>query len=96
MGIACTPNVFQNHMQSLVEDLGYVKVYLDDLLVLSGGSFEDHLKKLKVTFQCLLEHGIRVNVSKCKFFATKVNYLVYTLTRDGIKHQHKKIESIKN
>jgi hypothetical protein len=41
------PDVFQNVMSTLVQDIEYVKTYLDDLLILTNSSFKDHLLKLK-------------------------------------------------
>ena len=46
MGIKCAGDLFQDRMSTLMQQLEYVHVYLDDLLFLSGGTFEDHLLKL--------------------------------------------------
>jgi predicted thioredoxin/glutaredoxin len=42
------PDVFQNVMSKLVQDMEYVKTYLDDLLILTNSSFKDHLLKLEM------------------------------------------------
>jgi hypothetical protein len=42
------PYVFQNVMSKLVQDMEYVKTYLDDLLILTNSSFKDHLLKLEM------------------------------------------------
>jgi hypothetical protein len=44
------PDVFQNIMSKLVQDMEYVKTvsYLDDLLILTNISFKDHLLKLEM------------------------------------------------
>ncbi len=47
MGIAGSPDIFQSKMTELMEDLEYVRAYLDDLLCISRSSLEDHLKNLK-------------------------------------------------
>jgi hypothetical protein len=39
------PDVFQNVMSELVEDIEHVKTYLDDFLILTNNSFKDHLLK---------------------------------------------------
>jgi dihydroorotate dehydrogenase len=36
MGIKIAPDVFQNVMSKLVQDMEYVKTYLDDLLILTN------------------------------------------------------------
>jgi hypothetical protein len=50
MGIKIAPDVFQNVMSKLVQDMEYVKTYLDDLLILTNrdNSFKDHLLKLEM------------------------------------------------
>jgi hypothetical protein len=42
------PDVFQNVMSKLVQDMEYVKTYLDDLLIQTNSSFKDHLLKLEM------------------------------------------------
>jgi hypothetical protein len=40
--------------------------------------------------------GMRVNISKSKFFAEQIEYLVpgYWITRQGIQPMHNKVEAI--
>ncbi len=47
MGIAVSPDIFQEKMSELMETLEYVRAYLDDLLCISKLSLEDHLEKLE-------------------------------------------------
>jgi hypothetical protein len=69
MGIKIAPDVFQNFIFKLVQDMEYVKTYLDDLLILTNSSFKDHLLKLEMGLARLSTAGMRVNISKSKFFA---------------------------
>ena len=94
MGAATAPDVFQEKMNNLFNELEFVKVYIDDLLVISADSFDDHLEKLEVVLQRLHEKGFQVNAAKSNFCALEVDYLGYTLTRDGIIPQKKKVAAI--
>lgn len=94
MGASTAPDVFQEKMNNLFNELEYVKVYIDDLLVISAGSFDDHLEKLGVVLNRLHEKGFQVNAAKSNFCALEVDYLGYTLTRDGIVPQKKKVAAI--
>jgi hypothetical protein len=69
MGIKIAPDVFQNVMSKLVQDMEYVKTYLDDLLIVFNNSFKDHLLKVQIVLAILSTAGMRVNISKSKFFA---------------------------
>jgi dihydroorotate dehydrogenase len=77
MGIKIAPDVFQNVMSKLVQDMEYVKTYLDDLLILTNtnSSFKDHLLKLEMVLARLSTTGMRMNISKSKFFAEQIEYL---------------------
>jgi hypothetical protein len=47
MGIKIAPDVFQNIMPKFVQDMEYVKTYLDD------NSFKDHLLNLEMVLERL-------------------------------------------
>ena len=47
MGVAGSPDIFQAKMSSLMAGLEFVRVYLDDCLVISTTTFADHLAKLE-------------------------------------------------
>jgi hypothetical protein len=81
-------------MGTLFKDLEYVRAYIDDLLILSSSTFEDHLDKLGKVLQRLQEKGLRINAPKSTFATDEIEYLGYTLTRDGIKPQEEKVSAI--
>jgi hypothetical protein len=66
---------FQNVMSKLVQDMEYVKTYLDDLLILTNSSFKDHLLKLEMVLARFSTAGTRLKISKSKFFAEQIEYL---------------------
>ena len=47
MGIKNSPDIFQEVMNNIMGDLEFALTYLDDVLIVSDGSFKDHLKKVK-------------------------------------------------
>jgi hypothetical protein len=74
----------------------YVKTYLDDLSILTNrnNSFKDHLLKLEILLARLSTAGMRVNISKSKFFTEQIEYLRYWITRQGIQPICNKVEAI--
>ena len=84
MGLSCAQDIFQEKMTGLMSGLEYVRTYLDDILVLSGGTLDDHLEKLTEVLNRLQMTGLRVNIDKCKFWRSKVEYLGYIITFWGI------------
>ena len=53
MGLYNSPDIFQEHMSELTLALEYVRAYIDDLLIFTKGTFEDHLDKLKIVLRRL-------------------------------------------
>ena len=94
MGVACSPDIFQSKMSSLFAELDYVQAYIDDLLCLSKGTFDDHLEKLDVVLQKLSDAGLQVNAVKSNFAAQEIDYLGYHLTKNGIAPQQSKVAAI--
>ena len=69
-------------MGSLVDYLDYVRIYLDNLLVLINGSFDDHLTKLGKVLELLSQTGLKCNANQYSFGAKEVEYLEYFLPLD--------------
>jgi len=46
MGYAGSADIFQTEMMALMDALEKVRAYIDDLLVITRGTLEDHLVKL--------------------------------------------------
>ena len=94
MGVACSPDIFQAKISELMATLEFVRAYIDDLLCITKGDFVDHLAKLKLVLQRLQDANLKVNAVKSNFCAVETEYLGYILSRDGIKPQPKKVQSI--
>jgi putative transposase len=92
MGIKTSPDIFQAVINDLLGDLDFAQVYLDDILIISNGSFQDHLQKLDIVFKRLENANFRAN--KCFFAQEELEYLGYWLTRRGLQPQPKKVEAI--
>ena len=67
---------------------------IDDLLVITNSTFDDHPQKLEVVLNKLRKANLRCNAPKCGFALHEIEYLGYTLSRDGIKPQTGKVSVI--
>ena len=81
MGLCNSPDIFQEKMSTLMQDLEYVRAYIDDLLIITSGSYADHLEKLGVVLQKLRKAGLKVNAKKSFFAKDELEYLGYWITR---------------
>lgn len=97
-GLKNAPATFQRLMDrfrsgSAMKDITLL-VYLDDLLVLSEGDFQKHLKDLQAVFNRLRVFGLRANRSKCHFACNQVKYLGHLITPKGIMPDETKVQAI--
>ena len=96
MGLCNSSDIFQEKMSELFADLEHVRTYIDDLLVISNGTYEDHLIKLDKVLKRLREAGLKVNAKKSFFAESKLEYLGFLITRNGIMPLPKKVEALQN
>ena len=64
MGLCNSPNIFQEKMSELMVGLEFARAYLDDLLFITKGDFNEHLVQLEQALTRLSEAGLKINVSK--------------------------------
>jgi putative transposase len=84
MGLIGCPASFEPLMEKLIDNIHNLIVYIDDLLVHSQ-SHKQHLMSLELIMQRLIENNMKINLSKCFFGNTELNYLGFRLTPSGIK-----------
>ena len=77
-GVASAPAIFQRTMESLLQGLPMVCVYIDDIII-SGKTPEEHLHNLNEVLQCLEYAGLRLKKEKCLFCRPEVDYLGHTI-----------------
>jgi Reverse transcriptase (RNA-dependent DNA polymerase) len=95
MGLSVSPDIYQEKMSNLSVDMPEVVVYIDDILVITKGSFKEHLKKVKEVLRHLAQHKLKVHPEKSRFCRFETELLGITLCREGIRPQEKKVEAIK-
>ena len=94
-GLCNAPATFQRLMQTIFREdlLKILLVYLDDIIVYSGG-VADHLRRLERVFQKLREHGLKIEPAKCQFFQSCVNYLGHVVSAKGVSTDPAKTEAV--
>ena len=92
-GISSAPGIFQRTMESLLQGIPQVVVYLDDILV-TGGTPEEHMCHLREVLQRLSTAGLRLQKNKCTFMATSVQYLGHVIDEKGLHPIGDKVEAV--
>ena len=92
-GVSSAPGIFQRVMESLMQGLPGVTVYIDDILV-AGTTEEEHLKRLEDVLTRLERAGLRAQKSKCQFMKASVTFLGHRVDVDGIHPLPEKVEAV--
>lgn len=94
-GLKNAPAIFQRAMDDVLrEHIGKIcYVYMDDVVVF-GKTLEEATKNLKIILKTLQDANLKVQPDKSEFLKKSVEFLGYVITKDGIKPNPKKIESI--
>ena len=96
MGLCNSPDIFQEKMSELMEGLEFARTYLDDLLCITKGTFDDHLEKLDLVLARLARPGLKVNANKSAFCQEQLECLGHWISREGIQPMKNKVEAIMN
>jgi hypothetical protein len=81
-GLATAPAQFTLLMNSVLQDLKAVIVFMDDILVFSK-SLQDRHIHTRLVLERLLEHKLYAAPKKCEFYRTSVEYLGHIITPEG-------------
>ena len=92
-GVASAPAIFQRTMESILQGLPHVCVYLDDILV-TGESDKEHIQNLTAVLERLESAGIRLKREKCAFMLPKVEYLGHAISARGLQPLASKVRAI--
>ena len=94
-GLCNSPATFQRLMEGVLAGLSpdTCMVYIDDVIV-TGKTFEEHLANLKEVLKRLRAAGLRLKLTKCFFAGSRVVYLGFVVSRDGISPDPQKVEAV--
>ncbi|KAL0821581.1 hypothetical protein ABMA28_005033 [Loxostege sticticalis] len=97
-GLKNAPSTFQRlidrfRTNSSLNDVTLL-AYLDDLMIITQGTFQDHLRDLQKVFDRLRHFGLRANRTKCHFARQNVTYLGHVITPQGICPDDSKVDAV--
>ena len=96
MGVANSPDIFQSKINKLMQGLEFVQAYLDDVLTVTKDTYTHHLECLEKVLERISSANLRINITKCTFATSELEYLGYWVTREGIRPLASKVEAIQH
>ncbi|GBM19170.1 Retrovirus-related Pol polyprotein from transposon opus, partial [Araneus ventricosus] len=92
-GLCNASATFQRFIDEVTRGLPGVYAFVHDILIASK-NHEDHYQHLKTLFSRLDEYGLCINVSKCIFGTSTIDFLGFNLSENGIKPLPDKVKCI--
>ena len=93
-GLTDMPAAFQKVMDYTLVGLQNTYCFLDDIIVVSRGSKDDHLKLVYNCLKKLDEDNLRINIPKCHFAKTEIEWLGHKFSQSGIAPLESKTAAI--
>ena len=92
-GLRNAGQTFQRLMDSILRDLPFAFVYIDDVLVASKTA-DEHRDHLHLVCKLLADNGLVINKEKSVFGISSVQFLGHTVDAHGITPMAAKVEAI--
>ena len=91
------PATFQSMMDTIFRDQlakGNIFIYMDDILIATNRTWEDHYKEVEKVLKTLQEHDLYLKPDKCKFHRMEIDFLGMVVGGGQVKIDPVKIEGI--
>jgi len=95
-GLTNAPAICQELVNDTLKRLLNKKVivYLDDILIYTTGTLEEHIRDVREVFDKLQERNLRIAPEKCEFYKKEVKFLGFIVGVNGIKIDPDKTKSV--
>lgn len=83
-GLCGAPAAWQRWINDLLREYldEFCTAYLDDVLIWSNGTKEEHLKKVGLVLKRLTNANLKLDLKKCEFAVKQVKYLGFVVTAE--------------
>ena len=92
-GLRNTGSSFQRTMDRVIRGLPFAYCYMDDLRAASRTP-EEHIIHLRLLFQHLREYGTVINLEKCSFHVSEIEFLGHTVSAQGALPLSSNVEAV--
>ena len=93
-GLTIMPTEFQKVMDLTLVNMDCTFVYIDDILIVTKGEKSVHMQKVRDVLEVLDKANLQLRADKCQIACTKIEWLGYELSGEGITPVNGKVQGI--
>ena len=93
-GLTVMPTEFQKLMDLTLAKINSVVVYIDDILIVTTGTKQEHVNKVKEVMRVLDDANLQLKAGKCTISQECIKWLGFKLSRTGISPSNTKSQGI--
>ena len=93
-GLTVMPTEFQKLMDLTLANVNSVFVYIDDILIVTKGTKQQHVNKVREVMRILDDANLQLKAGKCIIAQDSIEWLGFELTRTGISPINTKSQGI--
>ena len=98
-GMQNAPATFQSMMDTIFRDQlvkGNIFIYMDNILIATDGTWEEHYKEVEQVLQTLQSHDLYLKPDRCKFHRMEIEFLGMVVGGGQVKMDPVKVKGIAN
>jgi hypothetical protein len=98
-GLANAPSTFQRYINYTLQEFldDFVSAYVDDILVFTDGTREQHREHVLKVLQKLQDAGLQLDIDKCEFEVQSTKYLGFIIEAGkGLRMDPAKIKAVQD
>ncbi|XP_053960352.1 uncharacterized protein K02A2.6-like [Anastrepha ludens] len=92
-GVNCAASIFQSVMDQILNGLQFVRAFQDDIII-GGLNQQQAIENVYRVCDRLSKFNVKINIEKCRFLKTSVEYLGHCLTDGGVKPNPNRVKAI--
>ena len=92
-GVSSAPALWQRTMELILQGIPKTQCLLHDIIV-AGSSEEEHFHILEQVLERLERHNLAIDMDKCAFFQTSLEFCGHRIDADGLHKTQAKLRAI--
>jgi len=95
-GVNCAPEIYNMVIHQALDGIEGVDHSIFDDIIVHGSSSEEHSRRLQLVLRHIQEKGLTLNIDKCQFSMTHIDFMGHILSEHGVGLAESKVDAVRN